>query len=123
MTSRCPQIITYEPGPLKPKAYGPTPDRLLSGSFEQTARTTYATPAGKLATGIWTGSVGKIRINYQRHEFCYILRGKLAIADEDGLCRQFGPGDAFMIPRGFKGTWENFEPVEKYFVLIDIDDS
>lgn len=120
--SQSPQIVSYEPDSVETKAYGPSPERLLAGSFEQTARTMYATPAGKLATGIWTGEVGKIRIDYQRHEFCYILRGRLEIADEDGRSRQFGAGDAFMVPRSFKGTWENLEAVEKYFVLVDVED-
>jgi len=28
-------------------------------------------------------------------------------------------GDSFLIPSGFKGTWETIEPVRKFFVIYE----
>jgi len=38
--------------------------------------------------------------------------------DEDGHGETFGPGSAFVIPAGFKGSWETLESLKKYYAIF-----
>lgn len=49
-------------------------------------------------------------------EFMYILEGELEITDTKGHVDKFGPGDAFVMPKGFSGTWRQLSPIKKYAV-------
>jgi uncharacterized protein len=31
----------------------------------------------------------------------------------------FGPGSAFLIPAGFKGSWETVETLRKYYAIFE----
>jgi uncharacterized cupin superfamily protein len=41
------------------------------------------------------------------------------VIDEHGNAAEAGPGDAMVIPAGFKGVFEVVEPVRKHYVIID----
>ena len=43
------------------------------------------------------------------------------IADEEGHSRVYGPGDAFVMPKGFKGTWRQLSPIKKIAVAYTED--
>ena len=43
----------------------------------------------------------------------------LRIVDTAGNAREFGPGEAGIIPAGFIGTFEVIERVEKRYVMLD----
>jgi uncharacterized cupin superfamily protein len=32
---------------------------------------------------------------------------------------RFGPGDAWVIPAGFSGTWETIEPARKRYAIFE----
>lgn len=53
---------------------------------------------------------------YPADEFMFILEGELEIVDTNGDLDKFGPGDAFVMPKGFVGTWRQLSPVKKYAV-------
>jgi uncharacterized cupin superfamily protein/mono/diheme cytochrome c family protein len=55
-------------------------------------------------------------------EFVYILDGSLRLTDAAGRSREFGPGDAVLVPRGVPVKWEHDEPLHKYFVILDPGD-
>jgi uncharacterized protein len=44
--------------------------------------------------------------------------GHVAVLDDNGGRRDFHPGDAFVIPKGFRGTWLTVAPSRKYFVAM-----
>lgn len=46
-------------------------------------------------------------------EFMYILEGRVEITEANGRSRIFGPGDAFVVPRGFRGTWRQLSRIRK----------
>lgn len=46
------------------------------------------------------------------------MEGRIRITDEDGLAREFGPGDACVIPGGFIGLFEVLELVRKHYVVM-----
>ena len=33
--------------------------------------------------------------------------------------QSFEKGDAFVVPAGFDGTWENLEPARKYYAIFE----
>lgn len=39
-------------------------------------------------------------------EFVYVLNGKLILTEQNGRIQEFTPGDAFVVPKGYTGTWE-----------------
>lgn len=39
-------------------------------------------------------------------EFVYVLSGKLILTEPNGTRHEYLPGDAFVLPIGYKGTWE-----------------
>ena len=57
------------------------------------------------------------RVDYTEHEFCLLLAGKVRLTDQDGHVDDYGMGDGFVIPMGFKGTWETLKPVRKWYVI------
>jgi uncharacterized cupin superfamily protein len=39
-------------------------------------------------------------------EFVLVLNGKLVLTEPDGTKHEFTPGQAFVVPKGYTGTWE-----------------
>lgn len=81
----------------------------------------YAAEDGALSMGDWQCEPGAWRIAFHegRHEFFQVVSGRLRIIDTAGNAREFGPGDAGIIPAGFIGTFEVVEPVLKRYVMLD----
>ena len=48
-----------------------------------------------------------------------MLEGRVRLTDEHGVAVEYGPGDAFVVPAGFTGTWESLEPVRKRYVIYE----
>ena len=46
-------------------------------------------------------------------EFMHILEGQVEITDESGASKIYGPGDMFVMPKGFNGTWRQLGPIKK----------
>jgi uncharacterized protein len=57
-------------------------------------------------------------INYTEWEFCHLIEGRATITSESGEEWHLAPGDAFVIPSGFRGTWETVETVRKHYVIL-----
>jgi uncharacterized protein len=54
-----------------------------------------------------------------RAEYCEILAGTSVITDEEGNAKTLRTGHRFVIPPGFRGTWEVVEHTRKIFVAYD----
>ena len=67
--------------------------------------------------GIWASERGKWKVAYTEEEYCEILEGRSVISDLSGNAVTVSPGDRFVVPRGFAGTWEVVEPTRKVFVI------
>lgn len=107
------QIVRIaEPGPAAENA---VPDRVLAGTPRTTTRNYY--DAGAFFAGIWESTPGKWAVTYTEHELVHLLQGRVVLTDRDGRAEQFGPGDMFVIPAGFEGTWETVEPVRKLYAI------
>jgi uncharacterized protein len=58
-------------------------------------------------------------VNYTEMEYCEILKGVSVLRDEAGQQKTLSAGDRFVIPSGFKGTWEVVEPCQKIYVAYE----
>ena len=95
------------------------PSNVLAGNPVTQVQNYYSDPTGQFFAGVWESAPGKWAVNYTEEEFCTFLAGKAILTGEDGTSETFITGDAFIIPRGFKGTWETVEPVKKWYVIFE----
>lgn len=97
----------------------PRPDRLVAGNPQRTTWNHYE-HAG-MSAGVWACEPGAWRIAFadNKDEFFHVLEGRIRIIDDAGVSREFGPGDACVIPAGFTGLFEVLEPVRKHYVVIE----
>ena len=114
--------------PPRPGTFGPLPpaepsqpaaDRLLAGDPRQQVWNVYADTSGQFFAGRWASSPGRWRIRYGEHEFCHLLRGRVRIESVDGEQWHFGPGESFVVPAGFEGTWEVLEDTVKLYAIFE----
>lgn len=116
-----PRLIHFgDPAPT-PSQDRPSPERAISTPPLRTTWERHASEAEALSIGEWACEPGawKIAFHAHRHEFFHVLEGRLRIHDDAGNMREFGPGDACIIPPGFRGMFEVLEPVKKRYVMID----
>jgi uncharacterized cupin superfamily protein len=77
----------------------------------------YTDPTEQFFAGIWQSSVGAKSVSYTEEEVCVILEGRVRLTDLAGNAKEFGAGSTFVLPAGFKGTWETLEAVKKIYVI------
>lgn len=122
VTASPPRLIDFQTDhePL-PSHDRPRPDRLVDGNPDRTTWTHYSASQGDFDCGIWACEPGAWRIAFPagKEEFFHVISGRLRISDDAGNAREFGPGDACVIPAGFTGLFEVIEPVRKHFVVLD----
>ena len=69
--------------------------------------------------GIWESEAGVLVIDsYRINEYVELLSGELRTIDADGTEQTFGPGDKFVIPKGWKGRWEMKSHIRKHYVTF-----
>jgi uncharacterized cupin superfamily protein len=103
-----------EPGPAAEEG---TPARVLAGAPRTRTRNYYADAGERFYAGIWESTPGKWEVEYGEHEFVQLVAGRVVLTDANGRAERFGPGDSFVIPAGFRGTWETVEAVRKLYVI------
>jgi len=101
------------------ETWGP-PAHVLGGRPVIQGLNAFTSFTGSFSTGVWECSPGKWRVHYAEDALNLIVRGKAVIADENGQTRAVGPGDAFVIPAGFRGTWEVLETVRKVYAIHEM---
>ena len=90
------------------------------GSFERTF--SYIAPDESLAIGTWASGPGTIVCEaYPSEEYCLVLEGALEVTNHDGERLEFGPGDSFILPKGWKGTWRMKTRFVKQFAVAHWD--
>ena len=53
----------------------------------------------------------------------YLLEGSVTLVDGDGRRESFKAGDAVLVPRGTTYTWQQAEPLRKYYAIFDLEPS
>lgn len=100
-----------------PKLERGKPGKVLAGKPATTTRNFFTDGSGQLFSGIWSSTKGKWSVTYDEDEFIYLISGKCRLTDADGHAETFKADDAFVIPKGFTGTWETLETLKKYYVI------
>lgn len=106
-------------GAQAPEPESGRPANVISGNPTTKTQNYYTDVGQQFFCGIWESTQGKWPVDYVEEEFCALVRGKIVLTDAEGHAETFEEGDAFVIPAGFKGTWETLEPVRKLYVIYE----
>lgn len=112
------KLIRLDPK-VKIEEYGKPNRKVLEGNPTTGTANIYSNRAGKFHCGVWESSPGKWEVEYTEEEFCFILEGEVILTNSEGHAEIFKMGDAFILPSGFKGTWETKKHVRKYYVIAE----
>ena len=94
-------------------------DTALDGATRPCAYTFYTDPSGVFTVGVWACDAGTLAIaDLALDEACYLLEGEVIISDNQGNTERFAAGDAFVLKRGFVGTWHMPRPIVKYNAMF-----
>jgi uncharacterized protein len=113
-----PRIVAFSV-PVAATSSAVEPAKLLAGAPRTTLANHYSDPSARFHCGTWASTPGKWRVDYTEHEFCHLLEGRVRLTADDGTTLEFRPGDAFVVPAGFKGTWETIEPARKLYAIFE----
>lgn len=105
--------------PLDPQVSAPAADRVISGQPQHRLWNYFTDSTQSFFAGRWAGTRGKWRVRYTENELCVMLTGRVIISSDAGEQIAFGPGDAFVIPAGFSGTWEVLEDCSKVYAIFE----
>jgi len=97
----------------------PAADRVLAGTPEQSITNYFSDGTEQFFAGRWSSTRGKWRIHYSESEFCCLTRGRVALENLAGERWEFGPGQGFVVPSGFEGTWEVIEDCTKFYAIFE----
>jgi uncharacterized cupin superfamily protein len=96
----------------------PDKEKLIKGKYETRTWNHFTGEDDRLFCGIWESTRGNVKVDYSEWEFCHIIEGKAVLTNEDGKSWTVEKGDGFIIPAGFKGTWETVKKVKKHYVIL-----
>lgn len=111
------KILRMTPGAAAADTAPVDPSKLLDGTPSQTTENHYEDADGRFFCGFWSSEPGEWRVDYSEHELCQLLEGEVVLTAEDGTAERFRPGEAFVIPAGFKGSWRSVGRVRKLYAV------
>ncbi|GAB3111595.1 DUF861 domain-containing protein [Aestuariicella hydrocarbonica] len=104
---------------VEPEAYLPDQEKILAGNPAQLIWHCYDNKDKSFGAGIWQGEPGTHKVNYTEEEVCFMLEGKVIVADNEGNEITLQKGDMFAIPAGFSGSWTTVETAKKMYVVYE----
>lgn len=113
-------LVMKTTGKMAPKKEMGIPDKskLIKGSYKTSTWNHFSSDDGRLFSGIWESTPGIVKVDYVEWEFCHFIQGEAVLTREDGKQWRFKRGDGFIIPAGFKGTWQTVRKVKKHYVIL-----
>lgn len=76
-------------------------------------------PEAKLRAGIWRSTAYSEHYDsYPCDEFMIVLDGEVTLENDD-ISETFRKGDAFLVPKGFKGIWRQPVAMLKFYVIVE----
>jgi hypothetical protein len=116
-----PLIRTFQQPDTLPVVDHPRVERREVGAPERHTWTLYESAADGVSAGIWHCEPGRWRIEFgpHEHEYFIVLEGRARLHGMDGAVTELGPGQAAVIPAGFRGSFEVLERVRKHFVVVE----
>ena len=113
------KAIVVLQGPVEAQESEVAADRLISGNPRTRVANYFNDPSQQFFAGRWSATRGTWRVRYTENELCVMTSGKVTIASDSGERSTFGPGDAFVVPAGFSGTWEVLEDCSKIYAIFE----
>jgi uncharacterized protein len=93
-------------------------DRAFDGSY--TSAIEYRSENRKVSIGLWQSEPGILQTEgYPHNEYCLVLEGHLIITNRSGRREEFEPGDTFVIPKGWAGTWNMTARFKKQYAAFE----
>lgn len=94
----------------------------FDGSYTQAVA--FRSKDRELTVGTWQSEPGVLDNatqsgGYPYDEYCLVLEGNLIVTNRNGRSDSFGPGDSFVIPKGWVGTWKMTTRFKKRYVAFD----
>lgn len=72
---------------------------------------------GRFSSGMYSSDPSDIAFDaYPIDEFCYLISGQVTLTMADGSVLVINPGEAFTLPKGWKGRWQS-TAYTKYYVV------
>ena len=106
-----------EPGKY-PSAMVVPGQKAFDGSY--TGLTEYQSEDRKFTVALWESGPGVLQTDaYPHDEYCLVLEGHLIITNRSGSRAEFNPGDTFVIPKGWAGTWNMTTRFKKQYVAVE----
>jgi uncharacterized cupin superfamily protein len=93
-------------------------DRLLAGSGVARIWNAFSSADGRFHAGIWQAEPGVLAVSYSETELCVLIEGRVRLSDAAGSV-EFGPGEAFVVAAGFRGSWESIGRVKKVYAILE----
>lgn len=114
------QIVAIRPQGVTAQTDRPQAARLVTGNPLRHTWPVFDSAAGQVAAGIWACEPGAWRIVFaeDKYEFFAVIEGRVRLSDEQGVAQEFGPGEAAVIPAGFRGEFRVLQAVRKYYVIV-----
>jgi len=112
------KIIDFS-SPMAGDSSRPAADRLVAGDPQHSVANYFSDATGQFHTGCWSSTRGKWRIHYSESEFCCLTKGRVVLENRAGERWEFGPGQGFVVPSGFEGTWEVVEDCTKFYAIFE----
>jgi uncharacterized protein len=106
-------------GAVAAEVSAPPVERQLAGSPQLQVSNYFADTSQQFFAGRWSATRGKWRVRYTENELCVMTAGRVVLESEAGERCVFGPGDAFVVPAGFAGTWEVLEDCAKIYAIFE----
>lgn len=110
------KVIRFGENP--PTAETVRPGNVIAGDPVTMTHNYFTDSSSRFFSGVWESTPGKWSCEYAESEFVYLISGKARLTDAEGHAETFGPASAFVIPAGFKGSWETLEPLRKYYAIF-----
>jgi uncharacterized cupin superfamily protein len=111
-------LVTIGPS-LQEDVSRPPAERVLAGDPVHCLGNVFTDATQQFFAGRWSATRGKWRVRYTENELCVMTAGRVVIESDGGEQAAFGPGDAFVVPAGFSGTWEVLEDCSKIYAIFE----
>ena len=102
---------------LNPALHDPA-DVILEGAKAPHALNAFSDASNMLSAGVWQCDAGTLKLaDLPIHEVCVLIEGEVVITSDDGRSERYAAGDAFILHKGFSGTWHMPVATKKYSIV------
>ncbi len=106
-------------GGMKPMGYI-SDDAVADGIADERGHIFFTNATGNVNVGVWQCTpCTEVARGYPFDQCCFVLDGTMTITDERGHTGTYTAGDAFVIPRGFNGSFKMTGNFKNYFITVE----